>query len=260
MPSVAPVQSPRIHAHRTPSPIPARRRTRGNTRQIPLSRQLFEAVAGMHHEVAGHAFFTALNAGTLPRAAYVAYLRDHLAICTALENGLRNQRAAVGDLGAMHFERRQAILQDLATLGEDTTPASAAATDLTRTINAATPNQLIVHAWTEYMAMLNGGQGMRPKLQKLFGTAQIVTFAEPVSQLRLQYTEALDFRKVSDSERTMMCEEAKRAFAAHKAMLDAEVVPPADAPPDANKAVSLRSIVIAMASAQKWIARTIFKT
>lgn len=251
MRSLSPLPSPRLAPLNAPDRSTGPRRR--NPHQQPLSRQLFRAVAGMHREIAHHPFFGALDNGTLTRGQYVAYLRDHLAVCTALEQGLHNNRANVGDIGGLHFERRRAILQDLAKLGEPTQPVSAAAQTLVNRINEASPNVLIVHAWTEYMAMLNGGQGMRPKLVKLFGTAQIVTFDLPASDLIRQYTEALDFRKASDPDRDMMCEEAKQAFREHATMLDEEYGPANDAP---SAEPQVRGVFTAVLAAVKWLGLT----
>jgi heme oxygenase (biliverdin-producing, ferredoxin) len=192
----------------------------------PLSQVMFQAVASKHMAIARHPFFVAMDDGTLSRDAYVRYLSDRLVLCTALEEALKKLQPRMGAIASLHFNRREAVIEDLTALRTFPTEPSAAVSELEALINEASASEVVAHAWVEYMGMLNGGQGMKLKLRKLFGTAAFVTFPEKAKVLRERYTRTLDALHVAQFERQSMCEEASAAFDLHTAVLDANMNPP----------------------------------
>ncbi len=145
-------------------------------------------IAALHAQAERSGVIAAILAGTVSRWGYTLYLRNLLPAYQAMERLLRCHAgdAGIGHLALPPVYRADRIATDLDALaGGDWAasvpllPAGAAYAERIQAAGRGDGARLVAHAYTRYLADLNGGQVLRTRLIRTFGADFSATaFAE----------------------------------------------------------------------------------
>lgn len=211
----------------------------GAPQPLTLAARLRDATRGLHAAAERSPRMRRLLGGRLPRADYVAMLRDLHALYAALETGLARHatHAQLAPLPLARLARLHAISRDLRDLNGDGDVAhalgpGAAARGYAVHLHAladTAPHRLVAHAYVRYLGDLSGGQVLARIVTKQYGLADgqgvaFYDFGPPaaVRELAASFRAGLD-RVASDESIAHDIEtEAVDAFRRHIAMFDAD--------------------------------------
>jgi heme oxygenase (biliverdin-producing, ferredoxin) len=199
-----------------------------------LAQRLKVETRDLHVQAERSAFMSRLLRGELSRTAYVALLRNLLAIYAELEPALRRHalHPAIAVLDLAPLARTEALVDDLAAFGAPDVatasigiePSCRLYVDRLRVIADTEPELLLAHAYVRYLGDLSGGQMLRGvvarNMQLPLGTG--VAFydfgdASTTTGLAAKFRDGLDAATVDDDA---IVREAKAAFDRHRALFD----------------------------------------
>lgn len=203
---------------------------------VPLAERLRTATRELHRAVERAGLMPALLRGQLPRAGYLALLRNLHALYEALEAGLDGHAAhpQLAPLRLPGLARAGALAADLDVLHgpgwAQALPLCAAAgayAERLRTLGERQPALLAAHAYVRYLGDLNGGQ----VLARLVGQGlrlapgQGVAFydfgpADQVAARARAFRAGLDRIAPDEAAADAIVEEACAAFVRHRELFE----------------------------------------
>lgn len=211
-----------------------------------LTDLMREKVNDIHRKVEMREFMVSLLRGTTTKETYFRYLLDLKFVFETLEYEIGKRRQYsytssspdIEKLWIPEIFRRRALIEDLknlnCTLGLSLKEPSQAAAGYClhlREIAARSPHLLIAHIYTQYLAILFGGQMMRKKVEDKWGSNAVAfyQFETALSRFRVSNTQELALKikeiintiRFSDSERKEIIDEAMVAFQLTDGMLAA---------------------------------------
>jgi hypothetical protein len=188
---------------------------------------LFAAVRTAHRQLTQHQFVRTASAAGLALPNYLAYLADQNLMVTTLHRALSSYQhdPVLGPLVLDAVTNRQGrAALDAAAVGAHLPPPGAAACRLAAHIGTladdAAVHSLAVHAWVQYMAMLNGGDRLRRAFCEQFGSSRLLRFEPDAATCRAAYAAAFEAATAGEHDVEAVYIEARAAFEAHIAMLD----------------------------------------
>jgi heme oxygenase len=200
----------------------------------PLSQLLRESSRGEHSSAESRPFITRLMAGELDTAAYIAYLANLRPVYQAIETTILRGDARPGTISLWdtRLNRVNSIDHDLAALGVSDGGESLvarAARDYStylRSISGRDDIRMIAHHYTRYLGDLSGGQaigalvGRHYRLEK--NQLSFCNFSEIENLVHYKeaYRTTLDEIPLIESERQLLVDEVKAAFAYNQAIFD----------------------------------------
>lgn len=192
-----------------------------------LADTLRQRTRALHAEAEKSGIVSDILRGRASRHACAVYLRNLFAAYQALEAGLNQHRETAGirRLASFRFQRARALADDLDRLcGEGWAaalpllPAGEAYGQRVAAVAASDANRLLAHAYTRYLADLNGGAVMRRILAGALATdgaslsfLDFGTDAE-AKGLAARYRQAIDEAGGEVADWTPVIDEAAMAF------------------------------------------------
>lgn len=202
---------------------------------VPLAQRLRSATHDLHRQVERAGVMPALLRGRLPRAGYLALLRNLHAIYQPLEEGLARHagHAALAPLLHPSLARVVALTHDLDILHGPgwaqlpLQPAAQAYAARLRAVAVDQPALLAAHAYVRYLGDLSGGQMLaRIVAQGLqLPAGQGVAFydfgsADQVAQVAAAFRHGLDHIAADELSAQALVDEACSAFARHRDLFE----------------------------------------
>ena len=210
---------------------------------VPLAARLRVATKDLHHAVERAGVMRSLLRGQLPRAGYLALLRNLHAIYAALEAAL-DRHATHPQLQPLHqprLSRAASLAHDLQALHgpgwADACPllpaAQAYAAHLQQLADSQ-PGLLAAHAYVRYLGDLSGGQMLATIVARALqlAPAEAVAFydfgpPEQVADLARALRQGLDHIARDEPEADALVAEACAAFERHRQLFEELDRPPA---------------------------------
>lgn len=202
-----------------------------------LSTMLRSATAQIHKDAEQRPFMKAFFGGSLPRDAYIGWLRRQWHLYRALEHGLgrlpdHDPAAHVVPPELHRTERIEADLDHLTAgswrRGDDCTPATAAYVERIESTYEF-PAGLVAHAWLRYMGNVGGRDVLRRLVAGAVGAADgdegglAFTDYSAVGEIRpffAGFHARLDSLPLSDEDKRRAVAEADAGFRLNIALTD----------------------------------------